>query len=129
MRESIDAARLNTIGVAFDGDGVRALFVDETGTVLSGDHVLYAIGSDMHRRDELAGDTIVATVMSNSESKRLKFFDSRTAARRSLRFRTHARTRPYVGRRAPRDVIDFRYNTDWRGAAHRRGVGWPSSRP
>ncbi|MEO6835914.1 MAG: phosphoglucosamine mutase [Candidatus Tumulicola sp.] len=53
------------VGVAFDGDADRALFVDETGAVVSGDHVMFAIGSDMHARGELAGDAIVGTVMSN----------------------------------------------------------------
>ena len=55
----------HTVGVAFDGDADRALFVDETGAAVSGDHVLFAIGCAMHARRELAGDTIVATVMSN----------------------------------------------------------------
>ncbi len=55
----------HTVGVAFDGDADRALFVDETGAAVSGDHVLFAIGCAMHVRRELAGDTIVATVMSN----------------------------------------------------------------
>ena len=53
------------IGVAFDGDADRALFVDETGTIVSGDHVMFAIGCALHARKELAHDTIVGTVMSN----------------------------------------------------------------
>jgi phosphoglucosamine mutase len=53
------------IGVAFDGDADRALFVDETGTILSGDHVMFAIGCALHARGVLAHDTIVGTVMSN----------------------------------------------------------------
>jgi phosphoglucosamine mutase len=53
------------VGVAFDGDADRALFVDESGDVVSGDHVMFAIGSDMHERGELAGNAIVGTVMSN----------------------------------------------------------------
>ena len=53
------------IGVAFDGDADRALFVDETGAIISGDHVMFAIGGWLHRRGELALDTIVGTVMSN----------------------------------------------------------------
>ena len=52
-------------GVAFDGDADRALFVDETGATVSGDHVMYAIGCDLHARGELAGNAIVGTVMSN----------------------------------------------------------------
>jgi len=53
------------VGVAFDGDADRALFVDETGAIVSGDHVMFAIGRALHERGELAHDTIVGTVMSN----------------------------------------------------------------
>jgi len=53
------------IGVAFDGDADRALFVDETGAVVSGDHVMFAIGRMLCERGELAHATIVGTVMSN----------------------------------------------------------------
>lgn len=53
------------IGVAFDGDADRALFVDETGAIVSGDHVMFAIGRRLRERGELAQDTIVGTVMSN----------------------------------------------------------------
>jgi phosphoglucosamine mutase len=55
----------HVLGVAFDGDADRALFVDETGSVVSGDRVLFAIGNDMHMRGELARNAIVGTVMSN----------------------------------------------------------------
>jgi phosphoglucosamine mutase len=55
----------SVIGVAFDGDADRALFVDETGTIVSGDHVMFAIGCALHARGVLAHDTIVGTVMSN----------------------------------------------------------------
>jgi len=53
------------VGVAFDGDADRALFVDESGAIVSGDHVMYAIGRLLHERGELTHDTIVGTVMSN----------------------------------------------------------------
>jgi phosphoglucosamine mutase len=53
------------VGVAFDGDADRALFVDETGAVVSGDHVMFAIGRALHQRGALEHDTIVGTVMSN----------------------------------------------------------------
>ena len=53
------------IGVAFDGDADRALFVDETGAIVSGDHVMFAIGRWLRGQGELAQDTIVGTVMSN----------------------------------------------------------------
>lgn len=55
----------DVVGVAFDGDADRALFVDETGAIVSGDHVMFAIGCALRARGELARDTIVGTVMSN----------------------------------------------------------------
>ncbi len=65
VRELIAAGEKHVLGVAFDGDADRALFVDEEGEIISGDHVMFAIGRDMHQRGELTGDTIVGTVMSN----------------------------------------------------------------
>jgi phosphoglucosamine mutase len=63
--ELIAAGERNVVGVAFDGDADRALFVDETGTALSGDHIMLILARDMQARGQLAGDTVVATVMSN----------------------------------------------------------------
>ena len=65
VRQRVGAGAGRTVGVAFDGDADRVLFVDETGAVVTGDHVLFAIGCDMHSRGELPHETIVATVMSN----------------------------------------------------------------
>lgn len=65
VRELIAAGERNVVGVAFDGDADRALFVDESGTALSGDHVMLVLARDLHDRGELAGDAVVATVMSN----------------------------------------------------------------
>ncbi len=65
VRELLDSGEKNVIGIAFDGDADRAMFVDETGTALSGDHVMLILARDLHDRGELAGDTLVATVMSN----------------------------------------------------------------
>lgn len=53
------------LGVAFDGDGDRAIFVDRRGRIVDGDAVLLMLGVDYHRRGQLAGDVVVATVMSN----------------------------------------------------------------
>jgi len=61
----LSAGGATVVGVAFDGDADRALFVDESGATVSGDHVMYALGRDMHDRGVLRGDTIVGTVMSN----------------------------------------------------------------
>jgi phosphoglucosamine mutase len=65
VRAQIGAGEAHVVGVAFDGDADRVLFVDETGGVVSGDHVMFAIGCDMRARGELAGNAIVGTVMSN----------------------------------------------------------------
>ncbi len=53
------------MGVAFDGDGDRAIFVDHRGTVIDGDAVLLMCGRQLKREGRLKGDAIVATVMSN----------------------------------------------------------------
>ncbi|MEO8649530.1 MAG: phosphoglucosamine mutase [Acidobacteriota bacterium] len=53
------------IGIAFDGDADRALFVDEKGTLVDGDGALWALCRWMTGRGELANKTVVATVMSN----------------------------------------------------------------
>lgn len=53
------------IGLAFDGDGDRVLAVDEFGNIIDGDIIMAICGLDMKQRDELPGNTIVATVMSN----------------------------------------------------------------
>ncbi len=53
------------VGVAFDGDADRALFVDERGTMLSGDHVMLVLARTLHERGALTADTVVGTVMSN----------------------------------------------------------------
>ena len=65
VAQLIAGGERHVVGVAFDGDADRALFVDETGEVVSGDHVMFAIGRDLHERGALTGDTIVGTVMSN----------------------------------------------------------------
>ena len=65
VRDAHQRGIAHAVGVAFDGDADRALFVDETGAVVSGDHVMFAIGRELHERGELRGDAIVGTVMSN----------------------------------------------------------------
>ena len=53
------------VGFAFDGDADRCLAVDHTGRMISGDQILYLCGKYMKKRGELAGNTLVTTVMSN----------------------------------------------------------------
>lgn len=65
VKQLIDEGNERTIGVAFDGDADRAMFVDEAGVALTGDHVMFVLGTDLHERGLLAGGTVVGTVMSN----------------------------------------------------------------
>lgn len=53
------------IGIAFDGDADRALFVDARGHFVDGDATLWALAQRMSARGELTGNRVVATVMSN----------------------------------------------------------------
>ena len=53
------------LGVAFDGDGDRAILVDHHGHVVDGDAVMLMCAQHLKRRGELRGNTVVATVMSN----------------------------------------------------------------
>lgn len=65
VRQELASTSGPVLGVAFDGDADRALFVDETGAILSGDHVMLVIARDLDQRGELPGDIVVGTVMSN----------------------------------------------------------------
>jgi phosphoglucosamine mutase len=53
------------VGVAFDGDGDRAIFVDGNGRIVDGDAIMLIAARYMQSLGRLAGDTVVATVMSN----------------------------------------------------------------
>jgi phosphoglucosamine mutase len=53
------------LGIAFDGDGDRAIFVDEQGKVVDGDAVMFLCAKQMKAEGRLKGDAVVATVMSN----------------------------------------------------------------
>jgi len=53
------------LGVAFDGDADRSLFVDENGTFVDGDATLWVLANHMKAHGRLKDDTVVATVMSN----------------------------------------------------------------
>ena len=52
-------------GVAFDGDGDRAILADERGRLVDGDGVMLMCARHMKAAGRLRGDTVVATVMSN----------------------------------------------------------------
>ena len=53
------------IGVAFDGDADRSLFVDAKGRFVDGDATMWVLGKYMHGRGQLNVGLVVATVMSN----------------------------------------------------------------
>ena len=53
------------MGVAFDGDGDRAIFVDHRGHIVNGDAVLLMCGRQLQREGRLKGNLVVATAMSN----------------------------------------------------------------
>ena len=53
------------MGIAFDGDGDRAILVDAGGRLVDGDAVLLMCGRHMKATGELRGNAVVATVMSN----------------------------------------------------------------
>jgi phosphoglucosamine mutase len=53
------------LGVAFDGDGDRAIFADGSGAIVDGDAVLLMCARQMKAQGRLSGNAIVATVMSN----------------------------------------------------------------
>jgi len=52
-------------GMALDGDADRVIFIDHTGQVVDGDHIMALMARDLNRRGRLAGKTVVATIMSN----------------------------------------------------------------
>jgi phosphoglucosamine mutase len=53
------------LGVAFDGDADRSLFVDEKGDFVDGDATLWVLAGYLQAHGRLNDDTVVATVMSN----------------------------------------------------------------
>ncbi|QQD17711.1 phosphoglucosamine mutase [Spongiibacter nanhainus] len=63
LRERVLSEKAH-LGIAFDGDGDRVLFVDADGSLVDGDELLYIIAADqLRRRGECAG--VVGTLMSN----------------------------------------------------------------
>jgi phosphoglucosamine mutase len=54
-----------SLGVAFDGDADRALFVDARGSFVDGDATLWVMAKYLDERARLDGKMVVSTVMSN----------------------------------------------------------------
>lgn len=53
------------LGIAYDGDGDRALLVDAQGREVDGDSLIYLAASWLQEKGELNPSTVVSTVMSN----------------------------------------------------------------
>ncbi len=53
------------LGIAFDGDADRALFVSSSGKIIDGDAILFLAGVNLKQAGQLSSDVVVATVMSN----------------------------------------------------------------
>lgn len=64
LRERVVAERAD-LGVAFDGDADRSLFVDEAGNFIDGDATLWVLANHLRSHGRLNDNTVVATVMSN----------------------------------------------------------------
>jgi phosphoglucosamine mutase len=64
LQERVVAERA-ALGVAFDGDADRALFVCQSGRVINGDGVLLAAARHLRSAGKLRGNRVVATSMSN----------------------------------------------------------------
>jgi phosphoglucosamine mutase len=54
------------LGIAFDGDADRVVFVTPEGMLVDGDHILGILALEFKEQGKLRGDTVVATDMSNS---------------------------------------------------------------
>lgn len=53
------------VGISFDGDGDRVIFMDEKGEVVDGDQMMVLCAQELIRKKRLPKKTLVATVMSN----------------------------------------------------------------
>jgi phosphoglucosamine mutase len=64
LREKV-ASEHADLGVAFDGDADRSLFVDNHGNFVDGDATLWALATHLQSHGNLKDNIVVATVMSN----------------------------------------------------------------
>ena len=53
------------VGISFDGDGDRVIFMDEKGEVVDGDQMMALCAQELIKKKRLPKKTLVATVMSN----------------------------------------------------------------
>ena len=52
-------------GICLDGDADRLIMADETGKIIDGDQILGRLALALQKKNELIGDGVVGTVMSN----------------------------------------------------------------
>src|SRR4029077_1075718 len=64
MRREVLARRAD-IGIALDGDADRLIMSDERGKLLDVDQLMALIATSLAKGERLAGNALVATVMSN----------------------------------------------------------------
>jgi len=64
LQEAVVASGAH-IGLALDGDADRLIVCDEHGEIVDGDQLMALIALGLHKRGELKGGAVVATVMSN----------------------------------------------------------------
>src|SRR5437763_13494490 len=64
MRQEVIARRAD-IGIALDGDADRLIMADERGVILDGDQLMALIATSLAKAERLAGNALVATIMSN----------------------------------------------------------------
>jgi phosphoglucosamine mutase len=83
LQKSVVAERAR-LGVAFDGDADRALFVCETGKIVNGDGVLLAVARFLKSSGKLKGNRVVATSMSNLGLERVLARESIALARAAV---------------------------------------------
>jgi phosphoglucosamine mutase len=65
LLDAIQAAKAD-IGIAFDGDADRVVFVTPDGLLIDGDHTLAILALEQKAHGKLTNDTVVVTDMSNS---------------------------------------------------------------
>jgi len=83
LQQRVEAERA-ALGVAFDGDADRALFVSASGKIVNGDGVLLAAARFLKGAGRLPGDRVVATSMSNLGLERALSRDGIAMARTNV---------------------------------------------
>jgi phosphoglucosamine mutase len=72
------------LGVAFDGDADRALFVSDAGRIVNGDGILLAVARYLKMFNQLPNNRVVATSMSNLGLERVLAKEGITLARTNV---------------------------------------------